>query len=95
VFGEMSFFDEAVHSASVRTLSEVEVMRLSRSRFDELTAVCPSAARKIAACTASILADRLRQMDDWVCRLVERPDGAGHREEWQEFRKKLYSEWDF
>jgi CRP-like cAMP-binding protein len=95
VFGEMSFFQQAAHSASIRTLCEVEVMRLSRSRFDELTAVCPSAARKIAASTVGILADRLRQMDDWVCRLVERPDGAGHREEWHEFRSKLYSDWEF
>ena len=95
VFGEMSFFQQAAHSASIRTLSEVEVMRFSRSSYDELSIISPSAAHKIAASTAKILAERLRQMDDWVCRLVERPEGAVHRKEWTEFRAKLYSDWDF
>ena len=95
VFGEMSFFHEAAHSASVRTLTEVEVMRLSRGAYDELTTISPSAAHKVASSTANILADRLRQMDDWVCHLVERPEGAGHRKEWHDFRAKLYSDWEF
>lgn len=95
VFGEMSFFHQAVHSASIRTLSEVEVMRLSRENYDRLLETAPSIAHKIAANTIGILAERLRLMDDWVCRLVERPDGVQHQKEWREFRSKLYSAWEF
>ena len=95
VFGEMSFFHQEKHSASVRTLSDVEVMRLSRERYDQLIETCPSAAGKIASNVVGILAERIRQMDDWVCQLVERPDGAKHKKEWQEFHKKLYSAWEF
>ncbi len=95
LFGEMSFFHPAPHSASVRTLSEVEVMRLSREHYDQLQQVCPSAAYKIASSTAKILAERLRKMDDWTCGLMDRPEESQHREEWREFRAKLYSDWEF
>jgi len=95
VFGEMSYFRPAPHSASIRTLSEVEVMCLSHSDFDQLQQICPTAADKLAVNIVSILAERLRKMDDWICELIERPDGQRHREEWREFRSKLYSGWQF
>ena len=96
VFGEMSFFNPAPHSASVKATTEVEVMRLSRSRYDQLMERNPTAAYKVAANMASVLAERLRQMDDWTCRLLDDPNvNANKREEWHEFRAKLYTEWDF
>jgi len=93
VFGEMSFFRQAPHSATVRCMTEVDVIRLSRERFDRLHAVCSSASCKIAANTAGVLANRLRRMDDWVRDFVEKDNG--HKEEWQEFRAKLFSGWQF
>ncbi|MFQ5731947.1 MAG: cyclic nucleotide-binding domain-containing protein [Planctomycetaceae bacterium] len=96
VFGEMSFFHPAPHSASVRAMTDVNVMRLSRERYDELLAREPAAAYRVAANTASVQAERLRKMDDWMCDLLDGPDcNARQREEWHEFRAKLYSEWDF
>jgi len=96
VFGEMSFFNPAPHSASVRALTDVEVIRLSRERYDELLSRNPAAAYKVAANTASVLAERLRKMDDWTCQLLDGPDvNAKKREEWHDFRAKLYTEWDF
>lgn len=96
VFGEMSFFHSAPHSASVRAMTDVVVLRLSRGRFEELSQRSPPTALRIAANTASVLAERLRKMDDWVYRLLDSPEStARHREEWHEFRSKLYSEWDF
>jgi CRP-like cAMP-binding protein len=95
VFGEMSFFHPAPHSASVRALSDVEVLCLSRDDFETLQETCPPAARKIAVSIVSVLAERLRKMDEWTCELIERPDGKPHREEWREFRSKLYSDWQF
>lgn len=95
VFGEMSFFQAAPHSASVRATSELEVLKLSRANFDKLVRDHPTAAFKITSNIAQILAQRLREMDDWMCELIERPGAAEHREEWREFRSKLYSDLKF
>ncbi len=96
VFGEMSFFQPAPHSASIRTLSEVEVMRLSREEFEALERAGSSAAHKILVNTVKVLSERLRSMDEWTCELFERPDGPEtHRKEWRDFRSKLYTDWHF
>ena len=95
VFGEMSFFEKAPHSASIRALTEVQVMRLSREKYEQLRDSGSLAACKIASSVNAILAQRLRRMDEWTCGLLEKPEAAGHREEWGEFRAKLYSDWQF
>jgi len=95
VFGEMSFFSPAPHSATVRALSELKTLRLRREQYDSLRGGCTSAAEKIAANIAIVIADRLRKMDEWTCGLVEQPDTIRHRDEWQNFRAKLYTDWDF
>lgn len=96
VFGEMSFFRPGPHSASVRALSEVKVMRLSRENYNKLEQEGLKAAYVIAANTASLLAERLQKMDEWASNLVQRPEAANnHREEWEEFRAKLYSDLQF
>ncbi len=95
LFGEMSFFHPAPHSASVRALSEIQVMTLSREKYEQLEQSGLRAAYKIAASTARVLADRLRRMDEWAFDFVQRPDVGNHREEWREFRAKLYTDWQF
>ena len=96
VFGEISFFDAAPHSASVRAMSEVEVMRLTREKYDLLCEIGMGAACKIAVSTIGVVAERLRRMDAWVRDLVEQPEVAvHHKEEWKEFRAKLYADWQF
>jgi len=95
VFGEMSFFEPAPHSASIRALSDVEVMRLSREDYDQLQQSASLAAYKIAANIVKVLATRLRRMDEWAYELIENTDVAEHREEWHEFRAKLYADWEF
>lgn len=96
VFGEVSFFQPAPHSASIRALTEVEVMRLPREQFSELEVVSPTAVKKMLTNTVRVLAERLRRMDTWTCELFERPDGPEHhRKEWRDFRSKLYTDWHF
>jgi CRP/FNR family transcriptional regulator, cyclic AMP receptor protein len=96
VFGEMSFYQPAPHSASVRAIMEVEVMRLSREEFASLQQCCPAVVHKMLVNSVRILAERLRRMDDWTCKLVEHPDGSeSHRKEWRDFRSKLYTDWHF
>ena len=95
VFGEMSFFNPAPHSASVRAMTDVTIMRLAREQFDQLYQSGCSAAFKIAINTARVLAERLRKMDDWVCQLFDRPEEVRHQKEWRDFRAKLYTDWEF
>jgi len=96
VFGEMSFFQPAPHSASVRSLTDVELKRLPREEFEALEIDSPAVAQKMLANTVRLLAERLRRMDNWTCELFERPDGPqSHRKEWRDFRSKLYTDWHF
>ena len=95
IFGEMSFFNPAPHSASVRAVTNVEIMRLSRESYDELEKTGSTAAARIAVNTVKVLAERLQQMDEFTGRLVDQLDISGHKKEWWDFRSKLYSEWEF
>ena len=94
VFGEMSFFNPAPHSATVRATTDVEVFRLSRDKYDMLLRVGSLAAYKLALNTVGVLSDRLRRMDEWACNRVE-TGVAAHHEEWLDFQSKLYSGWQF
>jgi CRP/FNR family cyclic AMP-dependent transcriptional regulator len=95
VFGEMSFFQKAPHSATVRALTAVKVLRLTRENFEALQSRSPASAYKIAMSILAVMAQRIRRMDDWICDFIERPEGANHREEWHDFRSKLYADWQF
>ena len=95
IFGEMSFFNPAPHSASVRAVTNVEIMRLSRESYDVLEQSGSTAAAKIAVNTVNVLAERLQQMDKFTGRLVDQLNVSGHKKEWGDFRSKLYSEWEF
>ena len=95
VFGEMSFFQKAPHSATVRALTDVKVLRMTRENFEQLQACCISAAHKIAVSLLAVMAQRIRRMDDWICDFVERQEQPAHREEWHDFRAKLYADWQF
>jgi CRP/FNR family transcriptional regulator, cyclic AMP receptor protein len=94
-FGEMSFFQKAPHSATVRASTAVKVLRMTRENYEQLHTRNPTAAYKITQIVVSLMAQRLRRMDEWICDFVERPEGANHREEWHDFRAKLYSGWPF
>ncbi len=95
IFGEMSFFQPGPHSATVRTLTEVEVAQLTRERFEQLELQSHRAALKLVQNLLRVVSERLRRMDDWTCRLVDHHGDAGRREEWHEFRNKLYTGWNF
>jgi len=95
VFGEMSFFSPGPHSASVRSLEDVEVIQFPRDQFDLLLRGQSFIAYKIMLNTMQVLADRLRTMDDWTRKLVEKSGASGQKEEWREFRAKLYTDWEF
>jgi CRP/FNR family transcriptional regulator, cyclic AMP receptor protein len=92
VFGEMSFFEPVPHSATVRSMTEVETIRLLPEQYQDLLDTCPTAAHAITVNVIRILSDRLRRMDDWTCELVEKECDRRKYHEWQDFRAKLYTE---
>lgn len=95
IFGEMSFFNPAPHSASIIAASDVEIMRLSRENYDTLEKNASSAAAKIALNTIKVLAERLQKMDEFTARLVDSPETSQHKNEFWEFRSKLFTDWQF
>lgn len=63
VFGEMSFFDPALHSASVRVVEDAEVMHLSLEAFERLELNNLAASYKLLRNLGKIMAQKLRKMD--------------------------------
>lgn len=95
VFGEMSFFAPAPHSASVQAVTAVEVSRLPRERYDLLLKVGSLSAYKLAYNCVGILSERLRRMDELAGSLTDGAQVSNHREELREFQSKLYTGWQF
>ena len=93
LFGEMSFFSPAPHSASVRAVSDCVVLRMGAENWETLEEIGLRPAYMIARQTAAVMSDRLRRMDEWVTRvLAATPDPAARAartDEWNDFRSKL------
>ncbi len=66
VFGEISFFDGAVRSATIRAKTNGTAVRVTREDLDTLAAWEPEVARKMLFDLGRILAMRLR----WTTRRV-------------------------
>ncbi len=92
--GEMSFFQPAPHSASVRARTPVTLLRLSRRDFDQRVNHGCRASYKLAVNMVGTLAQRLRQMDQWVGQLLAEDDAPPKQAEWSGFRDKLFKEWN-
>lgn len=90
VFGEMSFLEAAPHSASVRALSDMSTLRLTRESYERLRTEFPRAADAIARNLVIVLSARLRRMDEWTCGLVQNSGTERQHAEWHEFRARLY-----
>ena len=95
IFGEMSFFKPAPHSASVVATSDVSIVRIPWQTFDRLLKDGVSGAQKVVYNTVRIMSDRLRTMDKWSAEMVESCGSRTKNAEWHEFRSKLYSDWQF
>ena len=95
VFGEMSFFQKAPHSATVRAMTDVDTVRLSPEAFQTLKRRNLAAAHGITTNLVHLLSDRLRRMDSWTCELVDQSEDDRRHDEWQEFQSKLYTDWTF
>ena len=66
VFGELSFFDPANHSATVRVIEDAEVMHLALADFERLELTHLSAIYKLLRNLGRIMAQKLRKMDHYT-----------------------------
>ena len=89
VFGEMSFFHPSRHSATVRSVSPVRVLRLDHEAYDALQRRRSLAPYKLAHNVATILAARLRKTDHFAADMVHRCADAEDRLLWRSFRARL------
>lgn len=99
VFGEMSFFSPAPHSASVVAKTQVRLLSIARSDYDDLISEGANSAYKLAYNVVESLAKRLRAMDDRVAELAS--EHAAHEQnqpngqaEWTRFKEKLFGAWN-
>jgi CRP-like cAMP-binding protein len=98
IFGEMSFFHRAPHSANVRAKTPVKLLRITRTAYDDLIRDGAWGAYKLALNAVASMAQRLRHMDDWVAQLTTQqaliqPD-VTRESEWNEFRDKMFASWN-
>lgn len=95
-FGDMSFFSPSPHSADVRALTAVDLLRITHADYRELIAEGVQAAYKLAYNVTESLVRRLRRMDDWVADLAVSTHSheEAQRPEWQSFREKLFDRWN-
>lgn len=79
VLGEMSLITSDMRSATGRAIVDSRVLRLPVQRFRTLLDGGSTAALKIAAAIAEVLARRLAAMNTMVLELADKVDPAGSR----------------
>lgn len=99
VFGEMSFFHKAPHSAHVVAVSPVKLLCIQRRDYDDLIREGAWGAYKLAFSAVASLAERLRHMTEWVADLTRHqpapaPSVDGRGSEWTCFRERLFANWN-
>jgi CRP-like cAMP-binding protein len=98
VFGEMSFFSPAPHSANVVARTPIKLLCISRADYDDLVRDGIMAAYKLAYNVAESLAGRLRRMDELAAEMAAdgeaHPTPDGSMPEWHKFREKVFKGWE-
>lgn len=95
VLGELSLVTENRHSATVRALTDCELLLLGKEKFRQLLEADNLAAHKLVCTIAEVLARRLLRMDQKVLELLGQRNGPPPVEELARFKQKLFSEWSF
>ena len=89
VFGESTFFHPASHVATARCLADVLAVRLTREKYDRLLSHGSSAAHKLAANAADLLAERLQATDRWIEQILQQEQDAAVAASWRDFRRSI------
>ena len=99
IVGEMSLLTKEKRSAAAIVMTPTAtVLRISWRDFEELLGQNPAVAYKLMYALARTLATRLRNINVRLADIAERSvNHAPHEqiEEFQSFKKKLFSDWSF
>ena len=99
IVGEMSLLTKEKRSAAaIVTTATATVLRISWKDFEELLGQNPAVAYKLMYALSRTLATRLRNINARLAEMAERNvNHAPHEqiEEFQRFKKKLFSDWSF
>ena len=90
--GEVAFFEHGRHRVLARALTPTHALMIDRPGYDRLLADGRMAAYKLAHAVLTVLADRVRRMDQWIARHAHDTRPLSH-DDWREFRTELYQEW--
>ncbi len=90
--GEVAFFEHGKHRLLARALTPTHALMIDRPGYDRLLADGSMAAYKLAHAVLTLLADRVRRMDQWIAKHAHETRPLSH-EDWREFRTELYQEW--
>jgi CRP/FNR family transcriptional regulator, cyclic AMP receptor protein len=89
IFGESSFFHSHPHSATVKSRTATRLLRLDRTRFDQLVSENNVAALRLGVKAAEILAGRLFQTDRFVEKILESQMDVKIHTAWRHLRDGL------
>lgn len=99
IVGEMSLLTKEKRSAAaIVTTPTATALRVSWKELEDLLAQNPAVAYKLMYALARTLATRLRNINSRLAEMAERNlNHAPHEqiEEFQAFKKKLFSDWSF
>jgi CRP-like cAMP-binding protein len=70
-FGEMSFLDRQVHSADVYAQTDVELLIMTRTDFDRISASNPTLTAQVMQSIAIAIATRLRHTNSDLLQIRE------------------------
>lgn len=95
VLGERALLSDNEASATVRTLGQVEAVKIPRELFASMIAEGRPAAYKLAYRIASILAERMARNDETIVKIAARLEVTQSVGDFEVFRDKLMQEWSF
>ncbi|MGD9721549.1 MAG: Crp/Fnr family transcriptional regulator [Pirellulales bacterium] len=92
LFGEMSFYSPAPHSANVVAKTPVRLLSIARADYDDLIRDNVPAVYKLAYNIIEGVVAKLRHMDERLVDMAAEQEGpdANHRAEWRRFREQLF-----
>lgn len=95
VVGELSMMTGSKRSCTGRALSPLVVYRIEHADFQALLDQQLPAAFKVVRNLASVLATRLRNVDDKLISLMRGEVPTSKGAEFSHFRNRLFTEWGF
>lgn len=95
VVGELSLMTGSKRTCTGRALSPLVLYRISHADFEALLDSNTPAAFKVVRNLASVLATRLRNVDDKLIALMRGEQPTSKGAEFSHFRNRLFTEWGF